>query len=185
MTRMGWTGRAPAPDGSQSAWGAFHEQEHCHCHASQVHVRAVAPSELIWVRTHFTWSASIRWVPSYCERVSRGRITSRLANLATLSYWHRSGDGTIYYVARELAALGHNVRQVPPAYAKPFRHSASTLDAASASVDIRQSTSPDSRRYRHANLVFQERLASGLTSLRRWNYFEFRSTPRIPNISAT
>ena len=36
-------------------------------------------SELIWVRTHFTWSASIRWVPR--ERVSRGRITLRLANL--------------------------------------------------------------------------------------------------------
>jgi len=26
-----------------------------------------------------------------------------------------------HYVARELAALGHNVRQVPPTYAKPFR----------------------------------------------------------------
>src|SRR3974390_3857559 len=29
------------------------------------------PSELIWVRTHFTWSASIRWVPSYCESGAR------------------------------------------------------------------------------------------------------------------
>jgi hypothetical protein len=35
MSRMGWTGRAPAPDGSQSAWGACQEQEHRH--ASQVH----------------------------------------------------------------------------------------------------------------------------------------------------
>jgi transposase len=26
-----------------------------------------------------------------------------------------------HYVARELSALGHNVRQVPSAYAKPFR----------------------------------------------------------------
>ena len=26
-----------------------------------------------------------------------------------------------HYVARELLALGHEVRQVPPAYAKPFR----------------------------------------------------------------
>ena len=26
-----------------------------------------------------------------------------------------------HYVARELAVLGHNVKQVPPAYAKPFR----------------------------------------------------------------
>jgi hypothetical protein len=29
------------------------------------------PSALIWVRTHFTWSASIRGVPSYCESGSR------------------------------------------------------------------------------------------------------------------
>ena len=35
MTRMGWTGRAPAPNGSQSAWGACQKQEHRH--ASQVH----------------------------------------------------------------------------------------------------------------------------------------------------
>ena len=27
-----------------------------------------------------------------------------------------------HYVARELLALGHQVKQVPPAYAKPFRH---------------------------------------------------------------
>ena len=26
-----------------------------------------------------------------------------------------------HYVARELSALGHDVKQVPPAYAKPFR----------------------------------------------------------------
>ena len=26
-----------------------------------------------------------------------------------------------HYVARELGALGHDVKQVPPAYAKPFR----------------------------------------------------------------
>ena len=35
MSRMGWTGRAPAPNGSQSAWGACQEKEHHH--ASQVH----------------------------------------------------------------------------------------------------------------------------------------------------
>ena len=36
------------------------------------------------------------------------------------------GDGieagmATHYVARELIALGHDVKQVPPAYAKPFR----------------------------------------------------------------
>ena len=30
MTRMGWTGRAPAPNGSESVLGAFQEKEHHH-----------------------------------------------------------------------------------------------------------------------------------------------------------
>jgi hypothetical protein len=32
---MGWTGRAPAPNGSQSAWGACQEKDHPH--ASRIH----------------------------------------------------------------------------------------------------------------------------------------------------
>jgi transposase len=54
------------------------------------------------------------------ERVSRVRITSRLANLPTCLIGIEAGMAT-HYVARELAALGHDVKQVPPAYAKPFR----------------------------------------------------------------
>src|SRR6201989_1873 len=54
------------------------------------------------------------------ERVSRGRITSRLANLPLCLIGIEAGMAT-HYVARELAALGHNVKQVPPAYARPFR----------------------------------------------------------------
>src|ERR1700757_1970072 len=54
------------------------------------------------------------------ERVSRGRITSRLANLPPCLIGIEAGMAT-HYVARELAALGHDVKQVPPTYAKPFR----------------------------------------------------------------
>jgi transposase len=54
------------------------------------------------------------------ERVSRGRITSRLANLPPYLIGIEAGMIT-HYVARELAALGHDVKQVRPAYAKPFR----------------------------------------------------------------
>jgi transposase len=54
------------------------------------------------------------------ERVSRGRITSRLANLPACLIGIEAGMAT-HYVARELAALGHDVKQVPSAYAKPFR----------------------------------------------------------------
>jgi hypothetical protein len=34
---MGWTGRAPAPNDSQSAWGAYQEKEHPMPRASTVH----------------------------------------------------------------------------------------------------------------------------------------------------
>ena len=54
------------------------------------------------------------------EKVSRGRIASRLANLPPCLIGIEAGMAT-HYVARELAALGHNVKQVPPTYAKPFR----------------------------------------------------------------
>ena len=53
------------------------------------------------------------------ERVSRGRIKSRLANLPPCLIGIEAGMAT-HYVARELAALGHDVKQ-SPAYAKPFR----------------------------------------------------------------
>jgi transposase len=54
------------------------------------------------------------------ERVSRGRITSRLANLPPCLIGIEAGMAT-HYVARELAALGHDVKQVPAMCAKPFR----------------------------------------------------------------
>lgn len=54
------------------------------------------------------------------EKVSRGRINSRLANLARCLIGIEAGMAT-HYVARELTALGHDVKQVPVSYAKPFR----------------------------------------------------------------
>src|ERR1700693_6497730 len=54
------------------------------------------------------------------EKVSRGRIALRFANLPPCLSGSEAGMAT-HYVARELAALGHDVKQVPPTYAKPFR----------------------------------------------------------------
>ena len=55
------------------------------------------------------------------ERVSRGRIASRLANVPPCLIGIEAGMATLY-VARELTELGHDVKQVPATYAKPFRH---------------------------------------------------------------
>ena len=54
------------------------------------------------------------------EKVARGRIAARLANVPQCLIGIEAGMAT-HYVARELSALGHDVKQVPPAYAKPFR----------------------------------------------------------------
>jgi Transposase len=54
------------------------------------------------------------------EKLARGRIAARLANVPPCLIGIEAGMAT-HYVARELLLLGHDVRQVPPAYAKPFR----------------------------------------------------------------
>ena len=54
------------------------------------------------------------------EKVARDRITVRLANVPQCLIGIEAGMAT-HYVARELSALGHDAKQVPPAYAKPFR----------------------------------------------------------------
>src|SRR6266705_1006568 len=54
------------------------------------------------------------------EKLARGRIAARLANVPPCLIGIEAGMAT-HYVARELLVLGHDVRQVPPSYAKPFR----------------------------------------------------------------
>jgi len=54
------------------------------------------------------------------EKLVRSRIRTRLANVPRCLIGIEAGMAT-HYVARELIALGHDVRQVPPAYARPFR----------------------------------------------------------------
>jgi transposase len=54
------------------------------------------------------------------EKVSRDRIAARLTNVPQCLVGIEAGMAT-HYVARELIALGHDVKQVPPAYARPFR----------------------------------------------------------------
>jgi len=54
------------------------------------------------------------------EKVSRSRIAARLVNVPRCLIGIEAGMAT-HYMARELVALGHEVKQVPAAYAKPFR----------------------------------------------------------------
>ena len=54
------------------------------------------------------------------EKVSRSRIAARLVNVRPCLVGIEAGMAT-HYMARELVALGHVVKQVPPAFSKPFR----------------------------------------------------------------
>ena len=54
------------------------------------------------------------------EKVSRSHIAARLVNMQPCLVGIEAGMAT-HYMARELVALGHVVKQVPPAFAKPFR----------------------------------------------------------------
>src|ERR1700746_231969 len=54
------------------------------------------------------------------EKIARGRISARLAHVPRCLIGIEAGMAT-HYVARKLSALGNDVKQVPPAYAKPFR----------------------------------------------------------------
>ena len=54
------------------------------------------------------------------EKVSRNRIAARLVNIPPCLIGIEAGMAT-HYMSRDLLALGHEVKQVPPAYSKPFR----------------------------------------------------------------
>src|SRR5262245_23785257 len=115
---MGWTGRAPAPNDSQSAWGAYQE-EHPMPRASTVHAVIAIGIDMGKSTLHMVGLDSCGAIVLR-EKLSRGRIALRLANLPPCLIGIEAGMAT-HYVARELAALGHDVKQVPATYAKPFR----------------------------------------------------------------
>src|SRR6478735_5344962 len=119
MSRMGWTGRAPAPNGSQSSWGLVRRRSTTMPHKSTVHAVTAIGIDMGKNTLHMVGLDS-RGAIVLREKVSRGRIASRFANLQPCLIGIEAGMAT-HYVARELAALGHDVKQVPPIYAKPFR----------------------------------------------------------------
>src|SRR3974377_903864 len=54
------------------------------------------------------------------EKIARQRITARLVNVPKCLVGIEAGMAT-HYTAREFLARGRKVKQVPPAFAKPFR----------------------------------------------------------------
>ena len=63
---------------------------------------------------HYQWTIVLH------ERLGRGRVRARLTNVPRGLIGIEAGMAT-HYLARELIAIGHDVRQVPPVYARRFR----------------------------------------------------------------
>src|SRR6201997_129276 len=79
-TRMGWTGRAPAPDGTQGAWGLVRRRSNAMPRTATVHAVTAIGIDMGKNTLHMIGLDS-RGTIVLREKVSRGRITSRLANL--------------------------------------------------------------------------------------------------------
>src|SRR5262249_5032441 len=90
--RMGWTGRAPAPNDSQIAWGACQEKEHPH--ASRIHR---SHSDRYWNRSRQEHTSYDRSRFVWRHRAAREGLarTHRIEawEPATLPHWHRSRNG--------------------------------------------------------------------------------------------
>src|SRR3984893_18555037 len=115
ILRMGWAGRAPALSGRASK----HEE-----HAAMLQKTNAVALRTIGIDTGKNTLHLIgldqQGTIVLREKLARGRIGRRLANASPCLIGIEAGMAA-HYVARELLALGHDVRQVPPAYAKPFR----------------------------------------------------------------
>src|SRR5271163_2430992 len=77
---MGWTGRAPAPDGSESTWGLARIRSTAMSRTSTVHAVTTIGIDMGKNTLHMI-GLDTRGGIVLREKVSRGRITLRLANL--------------------------------------------------------------------------------------------------------
>src|SRR6516164_3102296 len=75
------------------------------------------------------------------EKVSRSRIAARLVNMQPCLVGIEAGMAT-HYMARELVALGHVVKQVPPAFAADRRSDSSDQPASRLSPGARHCCTP-------------------------------------------
>ena len=119
IARMGWAGRAPAPNGSQSAWGLVRKRSTTMPHKSTIHAVTAIGIDMDKNTLHMIGLDSCGAIVLR-EKVSRGRIASRLANLQPCLVGIEAGMATHMLLA-SLPRLATMLKQVPPTYAKPFR----------------------------------------------------------------
>jgi hypothetical protein len=111
----------PPPTTRRVSWGAFEEhEEDTPCPAKQT-LQSHAPLVIdTGKNTLHMIGLDEKGAIVLREKVSRTRIAARFVNLPPCLVGIEAGMAS-HHVARELVALGHEVKQVPPAYSKPFR----------------------------------------------------------------
>ncbi|WP_439924509.1 IS110 family transposase [Nitrobacter sp. JJSN] len=116
---MGWTGRAPTPNGCQSREVLRARGGHAmSSKADTAIVRAIGIDT--GKNTLHVIGLDEKGAIVLREKVSRTRIAARFVNGPPCLIGIEAGMAS-HHVARELVALGHEVKQVPPAYSRPFR----------------------------------------------------------------
>ena len=135
-----WCGWLPLTASECQGVGAIEASHERRSHPSW----KLAPSALIWRRTFFR---SMEWTHraglSSAKAIRRSQV---LPLFAKLSPCHVGIEacGTSHHWARELLALGHDVRLMPPAYVKPYVKRSKT-DAADAAAICEAVTRPTMR----------------------------------------
>ena len=115
-TRIGMDRPRSRPHGSQSARGLVSRRSTTMPRTTTLHAVTAIGIDMGKTTLHMI-GLDARGAIVLRERVSRGRIASRLANVPPCLIGIEAGMAT-HYVARE---LGHDVKQVPATYAKSFR----------------------------------------------------------------
>src|SRR6201982_399401 len=115
---MGWTGRAPRPTTREYACGVTKTRRHAMPRkvGTAIVTIGIDPGK----NTLHLVGLDARGEIVLREKVARPKVVSRAAKWPPALMGIEAGMGT-HYVTRELLALDHDVRQVPPVYAKPFR----------------------------------------------------------------
>src|ERR1700750_2576835 len=106
---MGWTGGAPAPNSSQSGWGLVRSRSTAM--PSRSTVRAVATIGIdMGKNTLHMVGLDLYGAIVLREKVSRGRIVSRLANLPSCLIGIEAGMAT-HYDGRAISSIGCGVEE--------------------------------------------------------------------------
>src|SRR5262249_59662100 len=103
LPRMGWTGRAPVPNGSQSAPGACQERSTTMPRTTTLHAVTVIGIDMGKNTLHLI-GLDARGAIVLREKVARGRIALRLANLPPCLIGIEAGMAT-HHLAARLAGL--------------------------------------------------------------------------------